>query len=135
MGLSTAGDQVTVEPLPFIPSYLQSIDIEAGFAKRGHEVAEQFSGDDMAHIFIRAYNGLILTVGQPLAFEYHGQSLKLMVKGLSIVDLADNQKRRGPTVTESGVLMDKTDVTFMKAADSSIKIKSSAKKCVCGMRE
>ena len=63
MGLSQQGDVVTVEPLPFIPSYLQSVDIEAGFLKRGHEIAEAFSADEMAHVFVRAFNGLILNVG------------------------------------------------------------------------
>ena len=52
MGLSTAGDEVTVEALPFVPSYLESIDIEAGFMKKGHEIAESFSADEMAQVWM-----------------------------------------------------------------------------------
>ncbi|KAJ3531815.1 hypothetical protein NM688_g7518 [Phlebia brevispora] len=129
IGLSTAGDEVTVEPLPFIPSYLESIDIEAAFMKRGNEIAESFSSDDMAHNFLRAYNGVMFTVGQFLIFEFHGHNLRLTVKGLHIVDPLDPKGRKSvQAVTTSGVLMDKTDVMFMKAGDSPIKIKSSAKK-------
>ena len=70
---------MSIEPLPYIPSYLESVDIEAGFTRKGHEIAEAFSADDMAKVFIRAFNGLILNIGQILVFEYHGQNLKLTV--------------------------------------------------------
>lgn len=97
--------------------------------KKGHEIAESFSADEMAHNFIRAYNGVIFTVGQLVIFEFHGHNLKLLVKGMQIVDLPDTQKRRSShTVTNSGVLMEQSSITFMKAGDSAIKIKSSAKK-------
>ncbi|KAF7792841.1 hypothetical protein EIP86_003942 [Pleurotus ostreatoroseus] len=129
IGLSMAGDEITVEPLPFIPSYLQSIDIEAAFLKRGLEIAEAFSADEMAHNFIRAYNGVIFTAGQLLIFEFHGHALRLVIKGVQIVDPLDPKGRsQGQSVSTSGVLMDKTEITFMKAGDSPIKIKSSAKK-------
>ena len=127
-----AGDEITVEPLPFIPSYLQSIDIEAAFLKRGLEIAEAFSADEMAHNFIRAYNGVIFTAGQLLIFEFHGHALRLVIKGVQIVDPLDPKGRsQGQSVSTSGVLMDKTEITFMKAGDSPIKIKSSAKKYAC----
>ncbi len=131
VGLSLAGDEVTVEPLPFIPSYLQSIDLEVGFLKRGHEIAESFSADEMERNFLKAYNGILFTVGQLLVFEFHGQNLKLQVKGLNTVELADGQRRGGASAsTNLGVLMEKTQVTFIKAADSTIKLKSSGKKYV-----
>ncbi|KAI0089177.1 AAA-domain-containing protein [Irpex rosettiformis] len=127
IGLSVQGDVVTVEPLPYIPSYLQSIDISVDFMRRGHEIAEAFSADDMAKLFVRAFNGIIFSVGQLALFEFHGQNLKLQVTGLSIVDLP-NAPSRGRSPDNVGVLMEKTDVNFLKAANSAIKIKSSAKK-------
>lgn len=129
IGLSLAGDQVTVEPFRGTPSYLSSIDIEAGFLRRGHEIAESFSADEMAQNFIRAYNGIIFSVGQLLIFDFHGQMLKLQVVGLQTVELMNappSQHQEG----SCGVLMEKTDVTFIKAADSTLKLKSSAKKYV-----
>ncbi|KAL0950212.1 hypothetical protein HGRIS_010202 [Hohenbuehelia grisea] len=141
IGLSVSGDTVTVEPLPppphpSAPSYLQSIDLEVGFLKRGHaEIAETFSADDMARTFLKAFNGLVFAADGVAIFEYHGQNLKCSIKGLSTLDLADEQHRGAPPspsrpINHSfmGILMDKTDVTIMKAGDDRIKIKSSAKK-------
>lgn len=127
MGLSAQGDVVSVEPLPYIPSYLQSIDITAEFLRRGHEIAEAFSADEMAQLFVRAFSGIILSVGQILIFEFHGQNLKLQVTGLSVVDLP-NAPTGGQSPNNVGVVMEKTDVAFQKGANSAIKIKSSAKK-------
>ncbi|RDB20001.1 Vesicular-fusion protein sec18 [Hypsizygus marmoreus] len=139
IGLSVAGDQTTVDPLPppphpASPSYLQSIDLEIGFLRRGHEIAEQFSADEMARNFIKAFNGVLMSVDEVLVFEFHGQNLKATVRAVSILDLADEQRRgtsdaqRSPNHEYMGIMMDKTDVTFMKASDSAIKIKSSSKK-------
>jgi vesicle-fusing ATPase len=140
IGLSVSGDQVTIDPLPppphpQAPQFLQSIDIEVGFLRRGQEIAEVFSADEMTRNFLKAFNGIVFAAGQTLAFEFHGQNLKAAVKSLSVVELADEQRRgvssfeRGPGPLQSmGILMDKTDVTFMKAPDSAIKIKSSSKK-------
>lgn len=139
MGLSITGDQVTVEslpqpPHPTAPSYLQSIDLEIGFLRRGHEIGEQFSADEMARNFLKAFGGIVMSVDEILVFEFHGQNLKATVKSVSVLDLADEQRRGGLDGPRSvnheyiGILMDKTDVTFMKAPDSAIKIKSSAKK-------
>lgn len=139
MSLSISGDQVTIEslpqpPHPASPSYLQSIDVEVGFFRRGHEIPEQFSADEMVRNFLRAFSGIVMSVDEVLAFEFHGQNLKVVVKSVSVLELADEQRRgalggeRSINHQYMGILMDKTDVTFMKAPDSAIKIKSSAKK-------
>lgn len=141
IGISV-GNQVTVEPLPApphpaAPSYLQSLDIEVGFLRRGHEIAEQFSADDMTRVFVKNFNGHVISNDEVMVFEFHGQNLKALIKGVSILELADEQRRGqrhpdehslGIDPHSMGILMDKTDVTFMKAGDSLIKIKSSAKK-------
>ncbi|KAH9482940.1 Vesicular-fusion protein sec18 [Psilocybe cubensis] len=139
IGLSLTGDQASVEPLPSpphpaAPSFLQSIDLEVGFLRRGHEIAEQFSADDMAKNFVKAFGGIVMSTNELVVFEYHGQNLKATVKGVSVLDIADEQ-RKGPITNQRtpghenmGILFEKTDVTFMKAPDSLIKIKSSAKK-------
>ncbi|KAK7696285.1 hypothetical protein QCA50_000939 [Cerrena zonata] len=130
IGLSVSGDEVTVEPIPFQPSYLQSLDVEVGFIRRNMEIAEQFSGDEMAKNFIRAFQGQVFSAGQVMAFEFHGQNLKGVVKALGLVELAETQNRGGPPsgASSMGILMEKTDVTILKSPDSAIKIKSSAKK-------
>jgi vesicle-fusing ATPase len=135
IGLSLTGDSVTVEPFPTAPAsgapaYIETIDLEVGFLKRGHEIAEQFSADDMARNFIKGLNGIIFAVGEFLVFEYHGQNIKATVKALNILDLSDAQRSGSRAPPNMGVLMDKSDVNLIKAGDSAIKIKSSAKKCV-----
>ncbi|KIK67694.1 hypothetical protein GYMLUDRAFT_81253 [Collybiopsis luxurians FD-317 M1] len=137
IGLSVQGDSATVEPLPSpphpsAPAFLESIDIEVGFLRRGHEIAEQFSADDMAKHFIKLYGGNVRSVNETIVFEYHGQNLRGVVQSLSVLELAEEQ-RRGPggggrAPQHFGIVMDKTDVTFMKASDSAIKIKASSKK-------
>ncbi|TFK43822.1 vesicular-fusion protein SEC18 [Crucibulum laeve] len=139
IGLSLTGDQATVEPLPppphpAAPSFLQSIDLEIGFLRRGHEIAEQFSADEMARNFLKAFNGILMSTEEVIVFEFHGQNLKGTVKAVSTLDLADEQRRgtpggqRNANHQHMGIIMEKTDVTIMKASDSAIKIKSSAKK-------
>ncbi|KAG6866108.1 hypothetical protein C0991_008415 [Blastosporella zonata] len=139
IGLSLVGDHVSVEPLPppphpSAPLYLQSIDVEVGFLRRGHEIAEQFSADEMTKTFLQAFGNIVMSVNEILVFEYHGQKLKGTVKAISTVDLADEQRRGALSVSQKsgnqtwGIIMAKTDVTFLKEPGSAIKIKSSATK-------
>lgn len=127
VGLSLSGDRVSVERVPpdMARTYLQSLDMEVGFLRRGHEIAEQFSTDDMAKNFIRAFNGTIFGIGETIVFDYHGQNLKATVKGLGIVEV-----KGGSASNSAGIIFERTDVNFMKAGDSLIKLKSSSKKCV-----
>ena len=124
-------------PHPAAPSFLQAIDLEVGFFRRGLDVAEQFSADEMARNFIKAFSGIVMSTEEVIAFEFHGQNLKATVKSVAVLDLADEQRKGVPnggkrTVGHEhmGILFEKTDVTLMKAPDSNIKIKSSAKKFV-----
>lgn len=140
IGLSLSGEQATVEampspPHPAAPSYLQSIDIEVGFLKRGFELNQFFEADEMSRNFIKAFGGILMSTDEIMVFEFKGYNLKAVVKGLSVLDLADEQRRGMPANQglpayhyQQGILFDKTDVTFLKAADSAIKLKSSAKK-------
>lgn len=124
IGLSLSGDQVPVQALPpaMARTYLQSLDLEVGFLKPRHEIAEQFSTDEMAHNFLKAFAGTIFGVGEILVFDFHGQNLKAVVKGLSTVEINPEAPN------DMGILFEKSDVNFMKAPDSLIKLKSSTKK-------
>jgi len=142
IGLSTSGDTVTVTsfpppPHPSAPAFLETLAIEVGFLQRNLEIAEQFSADDMATTFIRGFSHIVFTVGQILVFEYHGQNLKGIVKSVSVLELAAEQRRGSASGgglppsggrSNSGIVMEKTEVTFLKDPVSKIKIKSSAKK-------
>ncbi|KAF7355680.1 hypothetical protein MSAN_01485800 [Mycena sanguinolenta] len=136
IGLAVAGDSIPIEPLPSQPNYLQSLDLEVGFLRK-QETREAYSADDLVRNFLKAFNGIVMSVGQIMIFDYHGQNLKVLVKSLSVLELADQQRGGGgrgradygPDPRSFGILMDKTDITMMKAAEhNGINIKSSAKK-------
>lgn len=143
IGLSATGDTVTVvalpaPPHPSAPPFLETLTLEVGFWQRNLEIAEEFSADDMGATFVRGFGGVVFTVGQNLVFEYHGQNLRCLVKSVDVLELAAEQRRGGVPGTadrpgggsrkDSGIVMEKTDVTFMKEQQSKIRIKSSARK-------
>ena len=78
----------------------------------------------MTQNFVRAFNGIVFATGEVLLFEFHGQTLKATVKGVQVLELPG---QRGDA-TYYGLVMEKTDVNFLKAPDSAIKLKSSARK-------
>ena len=125
MSLSLSGDQVSIQPLPAALSraYLQSLDLEVGFLRPKLEIAEQFSTDEIASNFLKAFNGMIFGVGEFIVFDFHGQNLKAVVKGLNAVEM-----NGGSPVQGLGILFDKTDINITKAGDSLIKLKGSSKK-------
>ena len=150
--LSQSGDVVDVEA--FDPNalgsdvYLASMDLEVSFSNSlffaatsepiwssfSHvQVAYWFeknaqptaySADELQAVFVRAYEGLIFTSGQPLVFDFHGQNLRATVKGIHCLSLDGGAGQGGRT----GILTNQTEVNFVKDPASAIKIKSSAKK-------
>jgi vesicle-fusing ATPase len=143
IGLSANGDKVTVTPLPppphpSAPAFLETFTLEVGFHQWGQTSSEPWSADDMAATFIRGFSGVVFTAGQIILWEYHDRNLKGVVKSLRVLELAAEQRRGGvPGGTsgahgggraDSGIIMEKTDVTFLKDPKSKIDIKSSAKK-------
>ncbi|KAG8689851.1 transport between ER and Golgi ATPase protein [Ceratobasidium sp. 423] len=137
IGLSVQGDSVSVEPLELESRgndiYLGSLDLEVGLWNPKQLVDQQISADEMSQNFVKAYNGQVFTPGQILVFDFHGITLKCIVTGLQVVELAAIQSKRGdanagPSAGRTGILMPQTEVNFIKAGDSTLKIKSSARK-------
>lgn len=131
IGLSAAGDSVNVEPIDWSQMgndvYLESIDIEIGFNKAKVQATETYNSDEMVRAFMGVFKDVVLATTQIIVFDFHGMTLKGKVTGLSLLELAQSKPgNRGPPTL--GLLMDKTDVTFMKEANSTIQIKGSAKK-------
>ncbi|GAA5874930.1 hypothetical protein JCM8547_003614, partial [Rhodosporidiobolus lusitaniae] len=129
--LSQSGDVVDVAP--FDPSrelngdiYLASLDVEVGYWFEKNAQPTAYSADELQSVFVRAYEGLILTVGQPLVFDFHGQNLRATVKGLHTLGLSE--KGGAPGGGRTGIVTGQTEVNFVKDPQSAIKIKSSAKK-------
>lgn len=79
------------------------------------------------------FGGQVFTRNQPLAFDVHGTLLTVLVKDVAVVDTplkaSSNTvpKQADPTAANShrGVLLPQTAINFVKAPDSSIRIKGS----------
>lgn len=141
-GLSAQGHYVQAEaydPYSTGPGiYLAALDIELSFLRRGIEATEQYDADEMARNFLRAFDKHIFTSGQLLVFEFHGQTLKAAVTGVSVVDADQLPKAgsknvpppppaRGQTL-QRGILISQTQVNFFQAPDTTLKIKASGKR-------
>lgn len=88
----------------------------------------------------QAFESHIFTVGQLLVFEFHGQNLKAVVRGVNVAELQQLDKGSsggappsgaGALGGDKGILMAQTQINFLRAPDSSIKIKASGKRYVC----
>ncbi|KAI9439382.1 AAA-domain-containing protein [Lactarius psammicola] len=143
IGLLTTGDTVTVvalptPPHPSAPLFLETLTLEVGFLRWNLDIAEVFSIDDMGSTFVRCFDGVVFTVGQILVFEYHGQNLRCVVKSVGVLELAAEQRRGdvpgagdvpdGRSRTDFGIVMEKTDVRFMKDPLSKIRIEPGTRK-------
>jgi vesicle-fusing ATPase len=131
IGVSLSGDDVTIDAIPQAPPFLQSIDIQIGFIRNRNENQEPYSADEISRNFVKIFNNVVFAPGEILIFDFKGEKLKMTVASMNVVELPhqQNNSRVGQQPhMEMGVMMDRTDVTVMKASDSMIKIKSSAKK-------
>jgi vesicle-fusing ATPase len=128
MELSLAGDRVPVQSLTFTPPYLESVDVEVSLLRKNDTT--EISADDLTKHFVKIYSGLMFGLGEGFAFEYRGFTYRGTIKGLRVVELAAEQLRgAGGGRDDMGVLMEKSDVSFMKGEGGGLKLKSSAKKC------
>lgn len=100
-------------PVPFIETLIIQID----FLKKSQKNATPYSADDMANIFHSVYHEQLFTIGQFLAFDYHG--INLIAKILEI----------SPTSVK-GILTTKTEIIFIKGPDSSMKLTESSKSTI-----
>jgi vesicle-fusing ATPase len=113
------------------PPFLQSIDIQVGFIRNRSENQEPYSADEISRNFVKIFSGVVFAPGEILIFDFKGEKLKMTVASMNVVELSDQQNNSRVVKQlhmEMGVVMERTDVTVMKASDSMIKIKSSAKK-------
>ncbi|KAH8983743.1 AAA-domain-containing protein [Lactarius akahatsu] len=132
IGLVSTGDTVTIvalpaPPHPSAPPFLETLTLEVGFLRRNLDITEVFSVDDMGAAFVHGFGGIAITVGQILVFEHHGLNLRCVVKSVGVP--AAEQRREGVpgggSQTDFGIVMEKTDVTFMKDLLSKIRFKAS----------
>ncbi|SCV72470.1 BQ2448_4007 [Microbotryum intermedium] len=126
LGFSKLGDTAVLSTLDSLgpDAYLASLDLEVAYLQRNAEPDEPYDTDQLQQIFLSAYDGLMVSIGQPMAFEFRGRNLKVTVKGLHHLSLGT----KGGSASQAGIITSETEVNFIKDPASAIKIKSSAKK-------
>ncbi|SGY69161.1 BQ5605_C004g02971 [Microbotryum silenes-dioicae] len=126
LGFSKLGDTAVLSTLDSLgpDTYLASLDLEVAYLQRNAEPDEPYDTDQLQQIFLSAYDGLMVSIGQPMAFEFRGRNLKVTVKGLHHLSLGTKEG----SARQSGIITSETEVNFIKDPASAIKIKSSAKK-------
>lgn len=87
----------------------------------------------MEAAFRKSFDGLMMSVGQPIIFNYERKNLLAVVKKVSLVSLMSFEKEGGAGGGDKdgrmGVLVGpQTEVTFQRNEGSMLKIKSSSKK-------
>ncbi|KAF8638609.1 hypothetical protein AX17_002150 [Amanita inopinata Kibby_2008] len=140
IGLSVAGDFAIVEPLPFPPSpaapaFLQAIDLEISFLRAKQDNNTQYSAEELARHFVKVYRDIMFSQDEAIAFEFHGQNFKAVVRSILVIELADEQQKGRPAPSQRsagyhsrGVLMERTEVNVLKAPDSTVKLKANSKR-------
>ena len=132
-GLSQSGDTVQAAPLdhhamgPAI--YLASLDLELAFwHEQSAPSTPPLKQEDLSRIFTNAYDGLLVSVGHLLVFDFNGVNFKAVVKGVGNINLDGDGAGSGGL--KMGIVTRETDINWMKDPSSSVKIQGSAKKYV-----
>ncbi|KAK8844660.1 hypothetical protein IAR55_006507 [Kwoniella newhampshirensis] len=120
VGLSAVGETVELEPYhPRNGDWASTAELEIGFRLKRKETPDLFDSEEMAAAFINAFPSLPLTPLQPLVFDYRGHELKATVRAVSSLDGNDGQ---------TGIIMDGTEIIWVKDPTSNIKLKNSSKR-------
>jgi len=125
MGISEPCGVVTVEHLPDSPHsgapiFIHAMEIEIDFLQKGRMNAQEYLSTDMISTFIDRFRGIVVTVGRPILFKFHGEALKGKIKSVTLrgVPPTTDNSHTGP-----GIIFAGTDVIFTAATDATIKIK------------
>ncbi|WVO15682.1 hypothetical protein L204_103343 [Cryptococcus depauperatus] len=120
VGLSAVGETVDIEPIQTSRvEWASNVEVEVGFRLKRKETGDLFDSEEMAEAFINAFPSLPVTPLQPLVFDYRGHELKGTVRNVSTLD---------GEVGVTGVIMEGTEIIWVKDPASGIKLKNSSKR-------
>ncbi|KAG0047765.1 transport between ER and Golgi ATPase protein, partial [Gryganskiella cystojenkinii] len=130
-----------IDVQPFDPSmdghevYLSTLEVEVGLFVKNPEFRGEFDAKDMSRHFISVFNNQVLSVDQALVVEFQDVRLMAIPKNADLVDVDALQSGlRGPDGQQihgrpgfRGVLTQQTQIQFVRAQDSSIKLRGAAR--------
>lgn len=114
--------------------YLGAVDIQISFYSKNSARPDDppYEQEVLASRFLQLYKNQILAPGQIISMEFRQRNFKLVVLTTQVVDL--NMQSGGdadPSLmkqNDRGILVDQTEISFVKEPDSVIKIKSAGNK-------
>ena len=135
-GLSQSGDTVSAAPLDHhamgASLYLSTLDLELAFwHEQSAPSTAPLKQEDLSRIFTNAYDGLLVSVGHLLVFDFNGVNFKAVVKGVGNINLDGDAP--APGGLKMGIVTRETDINWMKDPSSAVKIQGSAKKYVSSL--
>ncbi|KAJ1555347.1 transport between ER and Golgi ATPase protein [Cladochytrium tenue] len=112
------------DPFADLNCYLAKLDIQ------GFETSEYFDSADMAKAFMKSYIDQMYSMGQHLCFDYRGITFIGVVTAVDVVDFESLKQGRAGRDQDGrrplrGILMDQTAINFVRAPDSSIRLKGA----------
>ncbi|KAF9301712.1 transport between ER and Golgi ATPase protein [Mortierella antarctica] len=130
-----------IDVQPFDPSldgpevYLHSIEVEVGFLVKNPEHKGDFDAKEMSRHFISVFNNQVLTIDQGLVLDFQNVNLRMIPRNVELVgmDIVQNGMRglNGQDLVtrpgHRGVLTQQTQIQFVRAQDSNIKLRGAAR--------
>ncbi len=123
-----AGDVVAVEHLPSpphreAPIFIHAMEIEIDFLQKGYRNGKGYLSIDMVSTFIDGFRGIVMTVGRSILFLFEGEELQGKIKSVALRGTSSAP----PTRNDTGIVFAGTDVIFIEATGSTIKVTPSVR--------
>ncbi|CAH1756857.1 10061_t:CDS:10 [Entrophospora sp. SA101] len=105
--------------------FLGNLELEVGFLRKTQDSKEQFDTEEMSNIF-----------SQLLVFDFHGTNLHVVAKGAQVIDQSSLQRdltggepqpNQIQIQANRGILTQQTVIHWIKAPDSSLRLKGSSR--------
>jgi vesicle-fusing ATPase len=119
--------------------YLDTLKLDVDFLSKGTKGGD-FDADELKKLLIREFANQFFTLEQVFVADVAGNTLKFQVIDLSVVDLkyvtGETNKKEEPTGKrqDRGILLKNTDVSFVKAPGSNIRLAGASGRGGGGMR-
>ena len=106
--------------------------IKVAYARKGFESSDYIDSTELAKVFNQSFSGQLFVKGQQLALDFKGTMLVVTISDLACLDVNAAINPKGGNMgsgnfNSRGILTQQTDIQFSRSADSTIKIKGSAK--------
>ncbi|TPX40620.1 hypothetical protein SeMB42_g05915 [Synchytrium endobioticum] len=109
------------------PIYMATLNLQIGFLRKATTIQEHYDTTDLGRVFSTAFKNQIFAVGQKCQMDYKGTALVCEVLSLETMEIDNSADPGSARPANMGIIFDGTQITFSKAADSSIKLKGTGR--------